>query len=171
MDKYFKEIVQCLTIDFYSHYEIDSANEYNGNFHLAIMHQPYLDYIIKGKKKIETRFFLQKRPPYNCINENDIIFFKKVGGDIYCSCKIKKCSKYNLHLTDKNMLISKYYDDVCMSKECWREKLQKNFALFISIGKLFFFDKPITITKRDRRPWVVFNREKQSQLPLFYMLH
>jgi ASC-1-like (ASCH) protein len=54
----------------------------SNSLHLAILNEPYLEYILQGKKTIESRFSLTRVPPYKQVSKGDIVFLKQYGDPI-----------------------------------------------------------------------------------------
>ena len=54
----------------------------NKKVHLGIFSEPYLTYILDGKKIIDSRFSKNKIAPYNQITKKDIVIVKKSGGNV-----------------------------------------------------------------------------------------
>ena len=70
---------------------VDKGNEYwirkilnvdFGRIHIAIMVEPYLSYILNGRKTIESRISQKKSSPFKKVERKDIVILKKSGGDI-----------------------------------------------------------------------------------------
>lgn len=61
----------------------------NKKIHLGIFSEPYLTYILEGKKKVESRFSKNKILPYNQISKDDIVIVKKSGGNVLAYFTIK----------------------------------------------------------------------------------
>lgn len=56
---------------------ISEINELrNKTIHLGIFSEPYLTYMLEGKKTIESRFSKNKIIPYNQITKDDIVIVK-----------------------------------------------------------------------------------------------
>src|SRR5438045_9250825 len=66
------------------------------SLHLAIFREPYLTFIMEGKKKIETRFAKRPCPPFRRVFDGDVVLLKPVGGDIVGVCEIEKVWFYHL---------------------------------------------------------------------------
>ena len=60
------------------------------SLHLAILREPYLRFILEGKKTIETRFAKRACAPYKRVSDGDVILLKRVGGNIIGACVVEK---------------------------------------------------------------------------------
>lgn len=58
--------------------------------HLAILKQPYLDYILSGQKTIESRFSRLKSAPFGVIKAGDIVLLKESGGKVKGEFEVDK---------------------------------------------------------------------------------
>jgi len=50
--------------------------------HLAVMVEPFLSYMLEGRKTIESRFSVKRTAPFNRIHPGDVILLKKAGGPV-----------------------------------------------------------------------------------------
>lgn len=75
------------------------AEEISVGVHLAIFVEPYLTAVLEGKKTIESRFAVTRRPPYNCIEPDDYILLKKSGGPVIGLALAKSTKFYQLSPT------------------------------------------------------------------------
>src|SRR5690348_3798482 len=71
-----------------------SSNRFT--LHLAIFQEPYLTFIMDGRKKIETRFAKRPCPPFQRVSTGDVVLLKESGGDIVGLCEVEEVWFYNL---------------------------------------------------------------------------
>ena len=71
----------------------------NTSLHLGIFTEPYLTYMLEGKKTIESRFSKNKILPYNQISKDDIVIVKKSSGNVVAYFTIKDVLFFNLNET------------------------------------------------------------------------
>lgn len=122
--------------------------------HLAIMNQPYLNYILSGKKSIESRFTKVRCSPFREVNNGDILILKESSGDIVAISSIKKVEYYgNLSKNETFEILIKYQSQLAIDKDFIEMKKESKYV------SLFYIDKTITIPpiklkKSDRRAWV-----------------
>lgn len=64
--------------------------------HLAIMKKSLklTNLILEGKKIIESRWYKQKRVPWNKIKENEIIYFKDSGEQVKFKAEVEKVLQF-----------------------------------------------------------------------------
>src|SRR5260221_7933086 len=65
--------------------------------HLAILRHPYLDFILEGKKTIESRFSRRRCAPFGAVSKGDIVLLKRPAGRIVGICVIEKVWVYHLN--------------------------------------------------------------------------
>src|SRR5260370_27512850 len=64
--------------------------------HVAIFVQPFLDHMLNGRKTVESRFSVNRCPPYNRVRRGDIILIKQSGGPIVGICEADDIWFYRL---------------------------------------------------------------------------
>jgi ASC-1-like (ASCH) protein len=60
------------------------------NCHLVILKKPYLDAILSGKKKVESRFSKSRRNFLNSIKAGDLLFLKQSSGPVCATARVGK---------------------------------------------------------------------------------
>ena len=81
--------------------------------HLAIMRKSWklTDKILNGTKKIESRWYKNKYPPWNKIKTNDIVYFKDSGDSVRIKTKVRKVIQYqDLNLVKVKDILERYGD-------------------------------------------------------------
>ena len=124
--------------------------------HLAILHEPYLDLILKGKKTIETRFSIHRQAPYEQISRDDIILLKKTSGPIVGLCRVSDCWFYKLNKDTLYQIKNEFFKEILVKDEqFWEEKKHSSYASLIRVRDAFSLNYPLEFPKRDRRGWVI----------------
>lgn len=122
--------------------------------HLGIFAEPYLTYMLDGRKTIESRFSKNKIAPYDKIGNEDIVFIKKSSGPVIGYFTIKKIRFYDLNETKIEEIRKQYQNELCVNEEFWNQKKDSNYATLIFIDKLIKFE-PIYISKRGMQSWII----------------
>lgn len=125
----------------------------NKNIHLGVFTEPYLTYILEGKKTIESRFSKNKIAPYNQITKDDIVIVKKSSGNVVAYFTIKEVIFYNLSITPISEIKSKYNEQLCVDESFWIRKKSSNHATLIIIDNLVKL-KPFHINKKGMQTWI-----------------
>lgn len=125
----------------------------NKSIHLGVFTEPYLSYMLEGKKTIESRFSKNKILPYNQINKEDIVLIKKSGGDIVGYMTIKDVLFFSLKDTTIEEIRNKYQNGILANDEFWNLKKDANYATLIFIDKIYNL-KPFHINKKGMQTWI-----------------
>lgn len=123
--------------------------------HLAIFVEPYLQYIIEGKKTVESRFSVNRIAPFKKIFQGDLILLKKSSGPIIGFCLVKDVWFYQLKPSTWNEIRNNFESALCaQDPQFWESRIHASYATLIKLGEFNSFS-PIKFRKRDRRGWVV----------------
>jgi ASC-1-like (ASCH) protein len=133
--------------------------------HLAVFMEPFLQYVLDGSKKIESRFSSVRCAPYNSVQAGDIILLKKTGGPVVGLCKVTSVWFYELEGNSLQEIREKYAKALCADDPSfWEHRKEATFATLMRIKHVHRV-APIKIEKKDRRGWVVL-RAASDQLNL-----
>lgn len=134
-----------------------SANEMkkikNKTIHLGIFCEPYLTYMLEGKKTIESRFSKNKILSYNQISKDDIVVVKKSSGNVIAYFTIKQVLFFDLNTTSINEIKNKYSKQLCVDESFWVSKQSSNYATLIFIDQLIPI-QPFSINKKGMQSWI-----------------
>jgi hypothetical protein len=71
-------------------------NILSNGIHLAVFVEPYLSFVLEGKKTVESRFSLNRHAPYEQVRDGDLLVLKKSGGPICGVCRVSNVWYYRL---------------------------------------------------------------------------
>jgi len=125
----------------------------NTSLHLGIFTEPYLTYMLEGKKTIESRFSKNKILPYNQISKDNIVIVKKSSGNVVAYFTIKEVLFFNLNETSIDEIKNKYSKQLCVDESFWLSKSNSNYATLIIIDKIVKLN-PFHIDKKGMQIWV-----------------
>lgn len=125
----------------------------NRQMHLGIFTEPYLSYILNGKKTIESRFSKNKIAPYNQINNGDIVIIKKSSGNVVGYFTAKNVLCFDLSVTTIEKIKNEYGKALCVDDSFWQSKKNSNYATLIEIDNLVLLS-PFTINKKGMQTWI-----------------
>jgi hypothetical protein len=132
--------------------------------HLGIFREPYLTYIMEGKKRIETRFAKRPCAPFERIAAGDVVMLKPVGGDVVALCEIQQVWFYRLDAEAFAFIKDRFGKLICPADgSFWTERESKNVATLMLVKNVLPINK-VQIKKRDRRGWVVYKPERELSL-------
>jgi len=146
-------------------FEVNFINEltkHHGTVHLAIFIEPFLTYVLNGKKKWESRFSINKCAPYQSVNKGDCILIKKSGGPIVAIGEVSDV--WYFHLDKKSFAeIKKNYSDLLCIEDpiFWETKKFAEYATIINLKNIKKIE-PININKKDRRGWLIISKNKNQ---------
>jgi ASC-1-like (ASCH) protein len=88
--------------------------------HIAIMRKDWnlLPKILSGEKRIESRWYMAKYPPWGRIQKGDVVYFKNSGEPVTVKTEVEKVLSFS-ELTAKkvNEILNKYGKEDGISKE------------------------------------------------------
>jgi ASC-1-like (ASCH) protein len=102
--------------------------------HLAIFNEPFLSLVYNREKKIESRFSINKRSPYEKVKKGDVIILKESGGlvtGVFVAGEVKF-----FHLTNRKSLEAieaNFGKAICADYDpnFWRDKAKSKYATLI----------------------------------------
>jgi hypothetical protein len=132
--------------------------------HLAILREPYLRFILEGKKTIESRFAKRACAPFEKISDGDVIVLKRAGGKVLGICLVEKVWFYRMDQKALNFIQAKFGQQICpVDASFWEDRKHATVATLIAISCVTLVE-PFTIPKRDRRGWVVLQKSESALL-------
>lgn len=141
--------------------ELDSKKV---NVHLGIFVEPYLQYILDGKKTLESRFSINRTAPYNKVYDGDILLLKRSSGPIVGICYINKAFSLRLKCSSINEIRERYELALCIeSADFWYRKKDSKYATLMEIKQVTVIKSEINFIKKDRRGWIVLQTNSNQQ--------
>jgi hypothetical protein len=123
--------------------------------HLAIFTEPYLEFLLNGKKTVESRFSITRRAPYGKVDPQDILILKKASGPICGACEVASVWSYKVDLESLREIRERFAEGLCADEsDFWTARRSCRFATLMLIANVTRL-KPFMISKQDRRGWVV----------------
>lgn len=118
--------------------------------HLAIMKKGYIEKILSGEKKIESRFSVNRVTSYQKIAPGDKVYMQEVGKEVTAVFEVKSVLFYN-QLSERKVeeLHAQYGKAICADEDFWEKKRGAQYATLIEI-KAPRLITPFKVEKRDR---------------------
>ena len=136
------------------------------NIHLAVFIEPYLQFILEGKKTVESRFSAIRCAPYGRVGKGDIVVLKRSGGPIVGICQISITWSYKLDPNSWQTIKKDFMQKLCAEDPgFWKSREGASFATLMQIHHVRPV-KPMEIQKRDRRGWVIL--QEASRMPFYH---
>jgi len=148
---------------------LDGLSEDNSPYsiHLAVLVEPYLRFILEGRKTIESRFSLKRIAPFDRVKKGDVILLKRSSGPIVGLCLVQSGWFYRLDPSSWSEIRTKFAAALCAEDPSfWEIRGRASYATLMRIANVQELPA-IEFPKRDRRGWVVLqSRTLQAELPI-----
>ena len=145
--------------------ELDCRGIPSVSIHLAVLVEPYLQFVLDGTKTVESRFSVRRYPPFNCVEGGDVILLKRSSGPIVGVCEVSNAWFYELDPKTWNNIKEEFTQALCAQDPMfWQQRQNASFATLLRIDHVLAI-RPLRCEKRDRRGWVIL-RPRQTQLAL-----
>jgi len=136
------------------------------SLHLAILVEPYLQFILEGRKTVESRFAVRRCAPYECVQRGDVVLLKRSGGPIVGLCEIADAWFYRLDPRSWSTIRQEFTQALCAQDPAfWQTRQHASFATLMRLQHVRPLT-PLPCAKRDRRGWVILQRPA-APLPLW----
>ncbi len=131
--------------------------------HLAVFVEPYLGYLLDGRKTVESRFAARRCPPYDRVRRGDILLLKRSGGPIVGLCEVTDVWFYQLDPDSWQSIRAEFAQALCAQDPAfWRARRAASFATLMRVAAVRALPA-IPCSKRDRRGWVVLKPEAHTE--------
>lgn len=133
--------------------ELNNVVEHTTVFHLAVWQEPFLKYLLEGKKTMESRFSKKEVIPYKKVHTKDLVFVKQSSGPVLAAFQVGICQYYPItkEIWPK---LQGYSKQLAVPEGFWFEHRDKKFVSLIHIEKLIKLT-PVNVVKKDQRSWIV----------------
>jgi hypothetical protein len=134
--------------------------------HLGIFVEPYLTWVLQGRKTIESRFGVQRCAPHGRVSVGDVLLLKASGGPVVGACRIRETWFFDLRVTALSSVRDRFARPLCADDAgFWEARAHATLATLMRIGDVQPL-APIPVAKRDRRGWVTLREAGAIELGL-----
>jgi len=134
------------------------------NYHLVILKKPYLDAILAGRKKIESRFTKTRRYAFGRVLAGDKLFLKLSSGPVCATATVVAVKNFQNLTPEKITKIKKQYNhDILGSDEYWLNMSNCKYGFLVRLKDVKSIE-PVRICKKDWRGWVVLTEKENFGL-------
>lgn len=147
----------------------DEAQAAGAGLHMAVFVEPYLRYVLEGRKTVESRFSVHRAPPYGCVEPGDILLIKSAAGPLAGVARVSHVWSYRLSAQVWAEIRERFGPALCLEDEdaFVSARGHRRFATLMRIADVRPLP-PLPVLKRDRRGWVVLrNAHDAPFLPGF----
>jgi hypothetical protein len=133
--------------------------------HLAIFVEPFLSYVLTGRKSVESRFSTMRCAPFGRVAVGDIILLKAASGPVKGVCEVADAWYFDLRSVPLRNLRERFSEAICATDDdFWRSREKCEYATLLKLRSVREVS-PMPCPKRDRRGWVILHGERQLPLP------
>lgn len=130
--------------------------------HLAVLVEPYLQFILDGRKTVESRFGVHRAAPHGTVQSGDLVFLKQSSGPVVAACRIGKIWSFDLQATAIRSVRERFARELCAEDaEFWRARAHATIATLMQVDRVALLPE-IRVEKKDRRGWVTIKRATQQ---------
>ena len=132
--------------------------------HVAIFTEPYLTYLIEGKKTVESRFSVNKISPYGKVHEGDLVLVKKGGGPVVALFKAGRVRFYSkLNVSKLKTIENEFAKNICSTNDpdFWKNRENSKFATLVEVSAVKQVE-PFAVGKSDRTAWSIVQNKVNS---------
>ena len=139
---------------------VDSAT----SLHVAVMREPFLGFLLDGRKTIESRFSVNRCAPYRQVAPGDVLALKAQSGPVVGVAMVEHVDFYELDRRTWEMLQDSFARPLCADDPAfWKERANARFATLMRVRDVKPV-KPLALSKTDRRGWVRLGPDAQLEL-------
>lgn len=125
------------------------------SLHVAVFREPFLTWVIEGKKLVESRFSQNQVAPYGVVLAGDAVVLKQVAGPVLGICHVRSTSNYRLDPRTWKFIRERFAELLCATEdEFWAAREAARFATLIFLEEVRALP-PVEYAKSDRRGWLV----------------
>ncbi len=123
--------------------------------HLAVFVEPYLQYILEGKKTVDSRFGMRRTTPYGRVVPGDVMLLKRSSGPVIGLCRISQVWFYKLDPSSWKNLKSNFAQALCaQDPKFWEKRSEAAYVTLMRLTSVLPIP-PVPFPKQDRRGWVI----------------
>ena len=123
--------------------------------HLAVLNEPYLSYILEGRKTIESRFSRNRVAPFDQVRHRDLLLLKSQSGPVVGVAELAHTESYVLDPPTWSLIRERFSAAICAEDpDFWVERKDARYATLMKLAHVVPI-APVEVEKSDRRPWVV----------------
>lgn len=122
--------------------------------HVVVVAPPYVDPILTGRKTIDCRFSVTRKPPFGAVCRGDKLWFKIASGPVIAVTRVQRVLYFHSVTSDKlEQMFSDYGRGIHARSKFYREHRRAQYATLVLFGPVRRII-PRSIPKLDQRGWV-----------------
>ena len=128
-------------------------------FILGVFQEPYLTYVLEGRKTVESRLAATRQPPFGRVRRGDILLVKRCSGPIVALAHVSDVWYYELEGRGLQSILERFGTALCLDDGFVQAKASAAFATLMRLTHVYELSD-VEVNKRDRRGWVVFGERR-----------
>jgi hypothetical protein len=125
--------------------------------HLVVFAEPFLRFVLEGKKTVDSRFSTRRCAPYEVVHRGDVVLIKRSGGPIVAVAEVGQVWFYEIDKKALYHIKSRFGPLLCADDPgFWESKTKSCYATLMQLDRVQSIT-PVPCPKRDRRSWVVLS--------------
>jgi len=134
------------------------------NYHLVVLKKPYLEAILAGRKRIESRFTKTKPAYFGRVLPGDRLFLKESSGPVWAVATVGAIRNFENMTPEQIIALKERYNRlIAGSDEYWQSKVDCKFGFLVWLKNIERIE-PVLIRKKDWRAWVILTEKKNFGL-------
>jgi hypothetical protein len=133
-----------------------TSGELPFRLHLAIFVEPFLSFILQGRKTVESRFSVVKCAPYDRVSSGDVILLKRAAGPVVGLCRVTSAWFYELDTGSLREIRDRFAGAICADDNFWEARRACSYATLMTVSNPIEIPH-FNVAKRDRRGWAIVN--------------
>jgi hypothetical protein len=122
--------------------------------HIAILVEPYLQFVLDGTKTVESRFSRNGCAPFEKVRSGDVVLLKRQSGPIVGACALSDVWNYRLTPETLDDIRTRFGSAIQPQRGFWEDRANAAYATLMGVADVRSLPE-LHIPKRDRRGWVV----------------
>ncbi len=124
--------------------------------HVAVVDRGTAGRLLRGFKRVESRFYCTRRVPFGRIRVGDTIHFKLSGGAIIGCAGVTRVRQFaDLDRDAISRLRRRYNRAICAPARYWAHRRRSRYGLLIWITRLCPPLRPVEVPRQYGNGWVV----------------
>ena len=135
--------------------------------HLALCREPYIQYMISGKKTIESRITKNKCMPYGKVEKGDLVILKQTSGPVLAVFSVAEVNSFDTRYSSLPEIRDTYQKQLCIHDDWWENKKDARYAALIGIREIAALQPIRLALEKNRQSWIILReRGKKPGVPL-----
>ena len=135
--------------------------------HLAILKKHWLEKILAGEKTIESRWYKQKRTPYQKISKGDHVYLKETGKPVTAQATVQEALFFDT-LTEEKIreILTKYGKKIGIGLDSVPRLLDRKYCILIMLKDIQQI-QPFAINKQGygvQAAWITVDNIQQIKV-------